>query len=90
MMQILHDLRIAWASAMAAMGSGTATVMEWIPTDIGKLVSLAGGILTIVLIRLHWRNGNASYDQILIDRENALLDREKTRLEIAALKEKTS
>ena len=63
-------------------------MMEWIPTDIGKLVSLAGGILTVVLIRLHWRNGNAKYEQIIIDRENALLDREKTRLEIAALKDR--
>ena len=89
-MQILHDLRVAWASAMAAMGSGTATAMEWIPNDIGKLVSLIAGVLTIVLIRLHWRNGNARYGQIIIDRENALLDREKTRLEIAALKEKIS
>ena len=88
MMQILSDLRVAWLSAMAAMGSGTATMMEWIPTDIGKLVSLAGGILTVVLIRLHWRNGNAKYEQIIIDRENALLDREKTRLEIAALKDR--
>ena len=88
MMQILSDLRVAWLSAMAAMGSGTATMMEWMPTDIGKLVSLAGGILTVVLIRLHWRNGNAKYEQIIIDRENALLDREKTRLEIAALKDR--
>ena len=63
-------------------------MMEWMPTDIGKLVSLAGGILTVVLIRLHWRNGNAKYEQIIIDRENALLDREKTRLEIAALKDR--
>ena len=87
-MEILNGLRVAWLSAMAAMGSGTATMMEWIPTDIGKLVSLAGGILTVVLIRLHWRNGNAKYEQIIIDRENALLDREKTRLEIAALKDR--
>lgn len=81
MTQMLHDLRVAWLSAMAAMGSGTATVMEWIPTDIGKLVSLVGSILTLVLIRLHWRNGNARYDQMM-------LDREKTLLEIAALKDK--
>ena len=83
MMQMLQDLRIAWASAVAAMGSGTATMMEWIPTDIGKLVSLVGSVLTIVLIRLHWRNGNAKYDQMM-------LDREKTLLEIAALKDRMS
>ena len=68
---------------MAAMGSGTATVMEWIPTDIGKFVSLAGTVLTLVLIRLHWRNGNARYNQMM-------LDREKTLLEIASLKNKIS
>ena len=78
---LIHDLRLAWASAVAAMGSGTATMMEWIPTDIGKLVSLVGSILTLVLIRLHWRNGNARYDQMM-------LDREKTLLEIAALKDR--
>ena len=66
---------------MAAMGSGTATVMEWIPSDIGKLVSLAGTVLTLVLIRLHWRNGNAKYNQMM-------LDREKTLLEIAELKDR--
>ena len=80
MMQMLQDLRIAWASAVAAMGSGTATMMEWIPTDIGKLVSLVGSVLTIVLIRLHWRNGNAKYDQMM-------LEKEKTLLEIEVLKD---
>ena len=78
---LIHDLRLAWASAVAATGSGTATMMQWIPTDIGKLAALAGAILTLVLIRLHWRNGNARYDQMM-------LDREKTLLEIAALKDK--
>ena len=94
---LLHDLRLAWASAVAAMGSGAATVMEWIPDDIGKPVSLAGLILTIVLIRLHWRNGNARYKQVLIENDQHLLknrqyllQNEKILLEIEALKEKIS
>ena len=78
---LLHDLRLAWASAVAAMGSGAATVMEWIPNDIGRVTSLFALILTIVLIRLHWRNGNARYTQVM-------LENEKTLLEIEALKEK--
>lgn len=83
MTELLQDLRLAWASAVAAMGSGAATAMEWIPEDIGKIVSVAGLILTIVLIRLHWRNGNARYTQVT-------LENEKTLLEIEALKKKIS
>jgi len=85
-----HNLKMAWATAVAAIGSGTATFLELIPTEIGKLASLAGIILTVTLIRLHWRNGNANYRKTLL--ETNLLrqqleehkSREAERLEAAA------
>lgn len=62
------------ASAVSALttGTGFGTIMEWIPDDIGKLATLVGIVLSLVLIRNHWRKGSA--------------DNEKLQLEIRALK----
>lgn len=71
--EILTDVKAASVVAGTAFGTGLANTLEMIPDDIGKLGSLVGVVLAIVLIRTHLRKGAT--------------DHEKTLLEIAALKE---
>jgi len=67
----MHDVKVAATVALGSMGTGVSMALALIPNDIGKLVSIAGLVLTAVLIRNHLRNGKK------IDLEN-----EKLRFEI--------
>lgn len=49
----VNDPRIAHGVAVATSGTGMATFLEYIPTDIGKLATLLGMILTVILIGNH-------------------------------------
>ena len=49
-MSVLGDPRLATATATSSLGTGLATMLEVIPNDIGKLASLVGIVLSIVLI----------------------------------------
>lgn len=71
---LVSDIKVAWATVMGTIGSGLGTAMEMIPNDIGKLATLIGCILSVVLIYTHLRKGRIEY--------------EKVRLEIIILKEK--
>lgn len=68
------DPKVGASVATATAGSGLGTVLEWIPTDIGKLATLVGIVLSCVLIYTHLRKGRVEY--------------EKTRLEIEILKKR--
>lgn len=90
---LLNNLKLAWVTAVGTASTGTATLMEWIPTDVGKIASLFGVILTIVLIRLHWRNGNAKYELTKLESKElqqkitAFERKEEERIEAAAKRE---
>lgn len=71
--EFLTDIKTAAATAGITIGTGIGTLIDLIPNDIGKLSSVVGMMLAIVLIFTHLRKGAA--------------DHEKTMLEIAALKE---
>lgn len=49
------DPKIAVAVASSTVGTGSATVLELIPDNIGKLATLVGIVLSIVLIATHAR-----------------------------------
>lgn len=51
--QIAQSGKIAAGTSAATTGSGFATWLEWIPSDIGKLATLIGISLSIVLIFTH-------------------------------------
>ena len=51
--QVVHSQKVAATVSGSTMGTGLATVLEWIPTDIGKLATLVGIILSVVLIYTH-------------------------------------
>jgi len=51
--QTANDVKTASATSLATVSTGSATWLEWIPTDIGKLATLVGLILSSVLIYTH-------------------------------------
>lgn len=71
---LANDVKVAATVAMGAMGTGISMFLALIPTDIGKLASLAAFVLTVVLTRNHLRNG-----------KKLNLENEKLRFEIAEL-----
>ena len=71
---LLNDIKVAWLTGVGTMGTGIGTILEMIPENIGKLATLIGIILSVVLIFTHFRKGLVEY--------------EKTKLEIVILKEK--
>lgn len=72
--QVVSSPKIAGGVSAVTTGSGVGTILDLIPDDIGKLATLIGIILSLVLIYTHWRRGRVEF--------------EKTRLEIAILKER--
>lgn len=52
---LLNDIKVGFSVAIATGSSGLATFLEWIPADIGKLATLIGIILSLVLIYSHLR-----------------------------------
>lgn len=67
MSNLLIDAKVAGATAAATTGTGLATILEMIPNDIGKLATLVGIILSIVLIYTHWRKGRIEYKKIQLE-----------------------
>ena len=51
--QVAHSQKVAATVSGSTMGTGLATALEWIPTDIGKLATLVGIVLSVVLIYSH-------------------------------------
>jgi hypothetical protein len=71
--ELVQSAKIATGVSAATTTSGIATVLEWIPTDIGKLATLIGLILSTVLIFTHWKKSK---------RAGEIHDLEKRKLEI--------
>lgn len=72
--QLASNPKIASGVSAMTTGSGLGTLLDLIPDDIGKLATLVGIVLSVVLIYTHWRKGRIEY--------------KKTQLEILILKEK--
>jgi hypothetical protein len=54
--QVANNPKVAGAVATITSGTGAGTVFDWIPTDIGKLATLIGIILSVILIKVHLVN----------------------------------
>lgn len=50
---IASSPKVATGIVAATTGSGVGTWLDWIPNDIGKLASLVGIVLSLVLIAVH-------------------------------------
>ena len=70
--QLLNSAKVATSVAATTVTTGLGTVLDLIPNDIGKLATLVGICLSVVLIGTHlWRAG---------------LEYKKHRAEMAAIK----
>ena len=74
---LMSDIKVAWLTVTGTIGTGLGTITEMIPNDIGKLSTVVGLILSVVLIYIHLKKSRT---------ENLIY--EKIRLEIKIMKEK--
>lgn len=73
---MLTDPKAGMAVASATASTGFATIIDLIPDDIGKLATLVGIILSIVLIRNHLKSSKVlALDLALRTRELEEADR---------------
>ena len=54
--ELVADPKMALAVASGTMGTGTGTIIDLIPDGIGKVATLIGIILSLLLIRVHYAN----------------------------------
>lgn len=78
-MTIIADGRVGAAVATTTAATGTGTWLEMIPENIGRLGTLVGIILSLVLIVVHLR-------RLRLDTLEARHKTEKHELEMAQLK----
>ncbi len=71
--KLLENAKVASFVSITMIATGTGTILDWVPDDIGKLSILIGIVLSCVLIFTHIRKSN--------------LQSEKTKLEIERLKD---
>ncbi len=71
---LVNDVRIGVVVSTTTTGSGLGVILDLIPNDIGKLATVVGIILSVVLIYTHLRKG--------------FIEHKKTMLEVEILKAK--
>lgn len=54
--ELAQNPKIAAGVSTMTAGTGTGTMLDFIPGDIGKLATLVGIILSVILIRVHLIN----------------------------------
>lgn len=76
----MHDAKVGAGTAATTIGAGIGTALDWIPNDIGKLATLVGIILSVVLIWNHWRKGKNEDRKNCLEIELLRLQLERERL----------
>jgi uncharacterized membrane protein YfcA len=80
--ELASGAKLTAVTAAGTVASGVAQVIGLIPDDIGKLATLIGVVLSIVMIR-YWRAENARKQaQHEIDMEFRLIDIESRKMEL--------
>ena len=79
--ELATNTKVAGVIASSTMGTGLGTILDLIPDDIGKLTTVVGGMLSIVIIF-------NILTKLSIERKQAKLESQKTALEIKALQAK--
>lgn len=80
---VLDNPKTGAVVATATSASGFSTLLDLIPDDIGKLATLVGIALSVVLIRAHWIRGSS-------ERETSKLQQEKLQIELDKLRNETN
>ena len=68
-LQAAANPKIAAAVSLVTTSTGVSTWLSWIPDDIGKLATLVGIALSVVLIYTHLRKGRAEYQKLQLEIE---------------------
>ena len=79
--EVLNNPKVAVTVASTTMGTGLGTILDLIPDDVGKLTTLVGGVLSVVIIY-------NVLTRLSIERKQAKLENQKTLLEVRALQAK--
>ena len=74
------------ATATLTTSSGIATVLQWIPDDIGKLATLVGLVLSAVLIRYHVNKTRIDTRDELARRHAEAIQREKDEAQLEQMR----
>lgn len=80
--ELASNLKVALTVSATTTTTGLGTALKWIPNDIGKLATLVGIALSLVLIYTHWRKGRIEYRKTLLEIQ-ILEEKEAERLENA-------
>ncbi len=67
--EVAQNAKIAAATSLTTAGSGMATWLEWVPSDIGKLATLIGIILSSVLIYTHIKKSKRDEEKHALEME---------------------
>ena len=74
------------ATATLTTSSGIATVLQWIPDDIGKLATLVGLVLSAVLIRYHVNKTRIDARDEFARRQAEAIQREKDEAQLEQMR----
>ncbi len=80
---VISNPKIASSVSAATTTTGLGTILEWVPNDIGKLATLVGIMLSLVLIYTHLRRGQIEYQKTKLEM-TILMQREAERIESAS------
>ena len=86
MNSIVTDAKAASIVATGTISTGLGSVLDLIPNEIGKLATVVGILLSIVLIYTHSRKGPMVRESIRLQNENLDLEQVRKKLEIKLLK----
>lgn len=87
--EFVSNPKIAGAVSAGTTTTGLGTILDFIPGEIGKLATLVGICLSLVLIYTHWRKGRIEYQKTQLEIK-ILMEKEAERLEAAARRDKRS
>lgn len=85
--EVMQNDKVAATVAAVTTSTGTATWFDWIPGDIGKIATLVGIVLSLVLIVTHWRKHQIEYRKIKLEAD-VLAEKEHERIERAERRRK--
>lgn len=90
--EVALNAKAGVATAITTTASGVSTWFGWLPSDIGKIATVFGALLSLVLIVVHIRKGIHEWKEDKKKSIEAEAERQRERikdeLEIEALKHK--
>ena len=69
LIELGQSAKVASLVSTVTTGTGLGTILDLIPHNIGKLATLVGIVLSLVLIYTHLRKGHLEYKKTLLEIE---------------------